>query len=47
MNGQVHGNLEQENSIKTKRRDLKRGKKMQFWMKVRGDSQRQKKTRNT
>ena len=32
------GYLEQETSIKTQRRVLKRGKKMQFWMKVRGDS---------
>ena len=30
--GQVLGNVEQENSIKTQRRVLKCGKKMQFWM---------------
>ena len=41
MVGQVQGYLEQENSIKTQRRVRKRGKKVQFWMKiqkVRGDS---------
>ena len=40
--GPVQGNLTQKNTFKTKG-----GKKIQFWMQGRGNSSRQKKTRNT
>ena len=39
--GQVQGNLKQDIAITTQRRVPKDGEKMQFWMKVRGDSSRQ------